>query len=320
MKIWTWVGAVAALLCSVVYAGGAETAGAKYAPFGVGLLNEAQLKDLPAEVLATVNGAKITREFLESKIADASENEQPGMEQSRPFLLAQFVQREILLQKARKDGLLKKDADETAENEAIHALMQKCTDGVEVKDSELREVYEKYKRGFGGASFEEAKPTLQKNVLAQKKQMAVLMLMEETGKNAKVAVNAAWAAEQNKLLTDNDLDRGLKAGKIMMVEFTGEGCVYCKQMAPIIKELEAEQKDVNIVSIDIDKHRELMLRYDVQGVPVQVFFSAKGEEVYRHEGLWTKKGIVEKLDALRAGKVVAPGHYHSVGKKAAPKK
>lgn len=39
----------------------------------------------------------------------------------------------------------------------------------------------------------------------------------------------------------------------------------------------------------------LAARYGAQGIPVQVFFDAAGEEVFRHEGFYPQEEIEKKL-------------------------
>lgn len=294
--------ALAGACIGAALAGEAKTAGQKYPAFEVGMLNDAALEEMPSGVLAKVNDKKITKKYLEAKIAEAPAEEKEMFEQTKPFLLAQLVQREALLGVARREGFVKEGADETAENSAIQAMVKKRVDGVKVTDEELRKLYEKHKGELGGASFDESKEMLREYLTNQKQQEILTGFLKEVSRDTKVSVNEKWAAEQNAMLTDNPLDKGRQSGKITMVEFGADWCAPCKQLAPIIKEVEKEQKDVNVVVINVDKNRELSLRYAVRNLPTLVYFSADGKEVYRQEGLTTKKDIVSKLESIRKGK------------------
>ncbi len=74
----------------------------------------------------------------------------------------------------------------------------------------------------------------------------------------------------------------------------GKGkCAPCKRMIPILKELADEyagQFDVEI--IDLTEHPEAGDRYDVKLIPTQIFLTADGTELWRHEGFLPKEEIL----------------------------
>ena len=277
-----------------------RTAGKAYPEFGVGLLENAGLADLGPDVLATVNGKQITRKYLEAKVAEAPEEYRKLFEKTRGFLLAQLVQREIILAEAKKQGLVKEGDDEKAENKGIYEVIGKQLKAIEVTDAELKEAYEKHKDAdLGGAKFEDVKEKVQEAVLRMKQQEAMVKLLKEISKDVNVVVDDKFAAEQNKQITDNPVDKARASGKVSMVEFGAEWCPPCKQMAPILKELADECKDANIVQIDVDKEETLAMRFFVQQLPTIVFFNATGHEAFRKVGPMTKKEILAKFDEIK---------------------
>jgi len=275
-----------------------RTAGEVYPEFGIGFLEDAELADIGPDVLATVNGKEITRKYLEQKIKDTPEESRALFESTKGFVLAQLVQRELMLEEARKQGLVKENADEMGENEAIRKMVDKHVEGVEVTEQELKQACQEHKEELGDAKFEDVKDRIRDVLLQSKKQEKFIEFMEGISKGAKVVVDDKWAAEQQKIVTDNPVDKARASGKPTMVEFFAEWCPPCKKMKPTIEELKKSRKDVNIVSVDVDQNESLSLRYGIQNLPTQVYFDRKGKEVDRHEGYLGKKALEDKLDEL----------------------
>ena len=69
-------------------------------------------------------------------------------------------------------------------------------------------------------------------------------------------------------------------------------CIPCKAMAPILKELSDEYKDRVIIKIiEIDQESGLTKANRIRLIPTQIFFDAKNQEVFRHEGFMSKEDI-----------------------------
>ncbi len=81
-------------------------------------------------------------------------------------------------------------------------------------------------------------------------------------------------------------------------DFFATWCPPCKQQAPIIEELAEEYKgQIEIVSIDTDKNRELAQKFDIQAIPTLVFLDASGKELSRRVGFFSKESIVARFKA-----------------------
>ena len=276
----------------------AEIAGDKFSTFDVGPMKQAQLKEMTPGVIATVGSTKIMKEYLEGKIAEVPERERDVFEQNQPFLLAQIVQREILLQEAKKQGLIKEEGEEQA-NEVIRKMVIKHGEKVEVTDREIEEAYQEHKGRFGEADPKEVKTMLRQFLLQNKSQQAITQYIEDVTKGAEVAVDAKWAEEQHKLMSDNPVDKARGSGKVTVVEFGAEWCPPCKILAPILDKLSKELKDVNIVTIDTDKEKVLAFRYAILNLPTLMFFDANGRQVSRGEGLMSREDIIAKIEEAR---------------------
>lgn len=89
-------------------------------------------------------------------------------------------------------------------------------------------------------------------------------------------------------------------GKPAIYEFARPSCPICRSMEAILLEVKAQyrdQVDVRIFYMETDAH--LFRNFRVSIVPTQVFLDASGQEVFRHEGLFPKKGVVQKLLDLK---------------------
>jgi thioredoxin 1 len=64
-------------------------------------------------------------------------------------------------------------------------------------------------------------------------------------------------------------------------------------MKPILDELAREYAGrLEVVFIDIWERRDEGKRFGIRMIPTQIFFSAEGAELARHEGFMSKKDIL----------------------------
>jgi thioredoxin 1 len=88
-------------------------------------------------------------------------------------------------------------------------------------------------------------------------------------------------------------------GKVTMVDLGADKCIPCKMMAPIMAELEKEyQGRAAIVFLDVWKDKAPAVRFGIRGIPTQIFFDEKGNEVARHTGFLGKEEIVAQLKRM----------------------
>lgn len=72
-------------------------------------------------------------------------------------------------------------------------------------------------------------------------------------------------------------------------------CPKCHMMLPVVDDLEAEfAADWNVVRIDIEKHPEMIEKYDVQIVPTFVLIKG-GEQVGRMAGMIGEETLRSRL-------------------------
>jgi thioredoxin 1 len=83
-------------------------------------------------------------------------------------------------------------------------------------------------------------------------------------------------------------------------DFSAEWCPPCKQLKPIIAQLETEYAGkVEIRTIDTDQEKELAQKFGVQAIPTLVYLDASGKELDRSVGLVEKSAIVDKFKTLK---------------------
>jgi len=107
---------------------------------------------------------------------------------------------------------------------------------------------------------------------------------------------APGASEYGKVLVTNRLDIDFSKHLITFIELGADRCIPCKAMQPIMKEIAETFADrVQVVFYDVWKDPVPGRKYDIRLIPTQVFIDQKGNEVFRHVGLFPKEEILELL-------------------------
>ena len=85
-----------------------------------------------------------------------------------------------------------------------------------------------------------------------------------------------------------------------ILEFDRKFCPVCKESEQIIQAVRARYPGQFAVRrLYIDEEEPTFRRYRVAIVPTQVFLDAAGKEVFRHEGLFPREKLLEKLRELK---------------------
>ncbi len=217
--------------------------------------------------------------------------------------LEQLIIKELLLQEAKGAGLITDRATLTpeAESAALEKLMKKeVLDKVQVSSDEIQEIMKQHKGPMDKKSREEMN-TLVENLLREAKGSEK---MEEylTSLRQKAKIEVDEKRLQNISIpspstnTAQDFQNALKSGQPVLVDFGANNCAPCRQLRPILKELEKEYSGkAHILIIDVYKEKELARQFKVQMIPTLVFLDKSGKEVFRHLGAWDKASIARKL-------------------------
>ena len=104
------------------------------------------------------------------------------------------------------------------------------------------------------------------------------------------------AAGMSTGMSKADYDKAVASAPKVLVDFQAEWCGPCKQMAPFIKELEADPAlGLKVVRIDADANPDLCTALGVDALPTLEFYRNGKKE-------WNNKGFVPKealLDVVK---------------------
>jgi thioredoxin 1 len=83
------------------------------------------------------------------------------------------------------------------------------------------------------------------------------------------------------------------------VDVGADKCVACKAMKPILAELRQEYDGrVRVDFVDAWVDRDGAATFNVRTIPTQIFFDARGGELWRHEGFISKDDILARWRQL----------------------
>jgi len=89
------------------------------------------------------------------------------------------------------------------------------------------------------------------------------------------------------------------SGLPRLLDLGASGCLPCRLMKPILRELRQEYEGSLVVEvIDVWENPAMGKKYNVRAVPTQIFFDASGKELYRHMGFMTKRDILNTFERL----------------------
>jgi thioredoxin 1 len=84
---------------------------------------------------------------------------------------------------------------------------------------------------------------------------------------------------------------------VVVVDFYTTWCNPCKQLAPILEELDKEMEGVKFVKVNAEEHASLAAQYEVRSVPLLTLIK-DGQVQDTLMGLQPKEALQEKLQEL----------------------
>ena len=91
-------------------------------------------------------------------------------------------------------------------------------------------------------------------------------------------------------ITDNNFETEVKAGSLpVLVDFYADWCGPCRGLAPILEGL-AQEDQLRIAKVDVDKNPRLTDQYKVMAIPTLLLFK-DGEVADRKTGGISKQEI-----------------------------
>lgn len=81
-----------------------------------------------------------------------------------------------------------------------------------------------------------------------------------------------------------------------LVDVGADSCLPCIMMAPILEDLASEYKGIlEVELIDVRRNPDAARKYNIRGIPTQIFIDASGKELGRHLGYMTKEKIIQSF-------------------------
>ena len=271
-----------------------------YPGLTTGALAFASPSTLPEGTLLKAGKLVINGKELSEEIAGADEKMQPALRKNALFILEKMATLKLLLSEARAAAAKNSDDISQKNEQAIiqdHLLSLMKT--LEVTDEEIVVFYNGNTEMFGGATLAQIKPQIRQFLLQQKQQELVNERIRTIGRRMPIEISTPWLKVQAALAKDNPVDKARMSGRASLVDFGSTGCVPCDMMAPILETLREKYKDkVNVLFIHVGEEPILASRYDVQSIPIQIFFDKTGKEFFRHVGFFPQDQIEAKLSEM----------------------
>lgn len=108
-----------------------------------------------------------------------------------------------------------------------------------------------------------------------------------------------WLLIGGPLLNAGDESAGIKLPA--MFEFGASKCNACKKMLPVIENLKKEYAGImEVVFVDVwlEENLPKAVAHKIERIPTQIFFDAKGRELWRHTGYISEKDILAEWKTL----------------------
>jgi thioredoxin 1 len=264
------------------------------------------------QTLAQVNGEEITVYHFKRELSKV-ESPLREMYQEEPVqFLEGMIIKNLLLQEAKKQGFsiptktykdTAKDSQSLEEILITELMKKKFSTPPTVTKEEIKRFYSLFKDRIGDKTLDQVAPAIEQIIREGKQQEEARQFIGELRSKAKVEIDqirlqkiAAKPPESN---TPGDFKKVLTDGKPFLVDFGANSCLPCRQMRPILKEVEKDYSGkVHVLVIDVYKYQDLGREYKIQLLPTLVFFDSKGKEAFRHVGVLDKEKIVAKLKEI----------------------
>jgi thiol-disulfide isomerase/thioredoxin len=247
-------------------------------------------------ILKTDTGIVLTQTRMAQTLDQHDPRLKEQLENNLIFLVEQEILTLILEDEVKKSGMTDGNA---VTQEQIAAFLESKVGNQTVSDQETKTFYDENKEMVGDMPFDQVSDSIKQFLLENKRQSAVRAFIHDLGNRHQIRIDETWMDAQYKRMTDNPVDKARLSGKPTLVEFGATGCVPCDMMQPILDKLKKKFPDtLNIVFVHVRENQVLASRYGIQSIPVQAFFNAGGQEVFRHTGFFAEEEVMTLLKKM----------------------
>ena len=95
------------------------------------------------------------------------------------------------------------------------------------------------------------------------------------------------------LESEKDFNEIIKGRKVL-VDFYADWCGPCKMISPIVEEVARENKDVEVLKVNVDNFENIAREYKVMSIPTLIVFE-EGKEKSKSIGFIDKDEIINLI-------------------------
>ena len=196
-------------------------------------------KEPHAETIATINGKRtITRQEVDALIGSQLFNLEERIYNLRKSALENVITRVLIEEEAQSKGI-------TVEELKKQLLLAK----VEVKDTQVQELYESNIGGLGNMSEDEAKQRIRLDLEGHERIEQYRAALAEIRKKARIVISLPDPIAPTINVSNEGPSKGGPGNSaVTIIEFSDFQCPYCKQAADTLRHvLQAYGDDVRLV-------------------------------------------------------------------------
>jgi len=272
-----------------------RTVASLYPSICAGALRDAILSDLGDGVIAECEDIKVTAKDIEDEIAKTPEYTREQVRKYPVYVLEQTVIKKLIAKEAL--DWAKKNGKSATGDAAVSDYVSSQVPEISVTDAEVREFYAEHANMFGGASFERIKDVVASVVRDEKTMEVRDQFKNSVGKRHSIRVSYSWMKAQSEKWSRNLIEKARTSGKPTLVVFSVIGC--CDRMRPVVETVRGKYSDMlNVVFVNISEEEVLSSIYGVSAIPVEIFYDANGNEVFRNKRAMSVKDVIEKFRQL----------------------
>lgn len=277
------------------FAENAPTVESVYPGLAKGALQSATLCEMDKGAVLMGDGIEIEISFADKLLAMVKPEIRKNLERNMFALLEQEATRVLIDRDAKAIGL----SMDQPEKQMGKAYIDLLTKGIKTTETEVRAFYDSNKEMLGETPFDQAKEIIEQFLLHQKKQEFLDVHVSGLGKKDRIRLNRDWVKKHAQLAFDNPVDKARRSGKPTLAQFGASGCAPCDRMQPILDKLRKKYPDqLDVVFVNVRKKQMLASRFGIRAIPVQVFYDAKGKEVFRHQGFHAEAELLKQIKKL----------------------